>query len=48
VVVALVSLGRSRAVGGVQTLVWAALIVLVPILGAVAWLVAGRRVGQPA
>ena len=40
---ALVSLGRSRAgLTATQTLVWVLLILLVPLLGAVAWLAAGR------
>lgn len=43
VIAALVSLARSRAsLTATQTLVWVLLILLVPLLGAIAWLVAGR------
>lgn len=46
-IVALVSLSRSRAVNDtLEMLVWALLIVLVPFLGAVAWLLVGRRLRQ--
>lgn len=47
-VFALVSLGRSRTVSGVQALAWAAVILLVPALGAVGWFVVGKRIRQPA
>lgn len=47
IVVALVSLGRTaRRLSPWVTLAWAALIVVVPVLGAAAWLAAGRR-GEP-
>jgi Phospholipase_D-nuclease N-terminal len=43
VVAALVSVARSRAsLTATQTLVWVLLILLIPLLGAIAWLVAGR------
>jgi hypothetical protein len=43
VVAALVSLARSRgSLTATQTLVWVLLILLIPLLGAIAWLVAGR------
>lgn len=50
VVGALVSLGRSgRGLGPGMTLVWAALILLLPLLGPAAWFFAGRRsVSTPA
>ena len=42
-IAALVSLARSRAsLTATQTLVWVLLILLIPLLGAIAWLVAGR------
>lgn len=44
VVGALISLGRSgRQLGPIATLVWAVLIVLLPLLGPAAWFLAGRR-----
>jgi ABC-type amino acid transport system permease subunit len=49
-IIALVSLARSRgSLTGAQTLVWVLLILLMPLLGAIAWLVAGRpRTAVPA
>jgi hypothetical protein len=42
-IIALVSVARSRAsLTATQTLVWVLLILLIPLLGAIAWLVAGR------
>jgi hypothetical protein len=42
-IIALVSLARSRAsLTATQTMVWVLLILLIPLLGAIAWLVAGR------
>ena len=42
-IAALVSLARSRAsLTATQTLGWVLLILLIPLLGAIAWLVAGR------
>lgn len=42
-IVAIVSLSRCRGLSPRQALLWALLIVLVPVLGPLAWLVAGRR-----
>ena len=42
-IAALISLARSRAsLTASQTLAWVLLILLIPLLGAIAWLVAGR------
>jgi hypothetical protein len=42
-IAALVSLARSRAsLTATQTFAWVLLILLIPLLGAIAWLVAGR------
>lgn len=42
-IIALVSLARSRVgLTATQTLVWVLVILLIPLLGAIAWLVAGR------
>jgi hypothetical protein len=42
-IIALVSVARSRAsLTATQTLGWVLLILLIPLLGAIAWLVAGR------
>jgi hypothetical protein len=42
-IIALVSVARSRAsLTATQTLVWVLLILLIPLLGAITWLVAGR------
>ncbi|MBW9119071.1 PLDc_N domain-containing protein [Microbacterium trichothecenolyticum] len=44
VVVALVSLARSaKSLTPVQTLIWALIVLFVPVLGSVAWLAVGRR-----
>lgn len=49
-IIALFSLARSRgSLTGAQRLVWVLLILLIPLLGAIAWLVAGRpRTAVPA
>lgn len=44
-VAALVSVGRCRALSAGQTLVWVLLVLFVPVLGALAWLAASRRLG---
>lgn len=42
-VIALVSIGRNRrALTSMQALVWTLLAVFVPVIGPVAWLLAGR------
>jgi hypothetical protein len=50
VIATLVSVARSRAsLTATQTLVWVLQFLLVPLLGAIAWLVAGRpRAAVPA
>ncbi len=43
-VVALITLYRTRAaLGGAESLLWALGIVVVPVLGPIVWLIAGRR-----
>lgn len=43
-VVALISLMRSvKRLTGAQAMVWTLLIILIPLLGSVAWLAIGRR-----
>ena len=42
-IVALVSIGRSKALSPRQSLIWVLLAILVPVIGPTAWLVAGRR-----
>lgn len=42
-IVALVALVRARVLSRAESLLWALLIVVVPVLGAVGWLVANRR-----
>ena len=43
-VIALITLARaSKRLTVTQALVWAAIVLLVPVLGAVAWLAVGRR-----
>ncbi len=48
-IAALISLARSRSsLTATQTLAWVLLILLIPLLGASAWLVAGRpRIPMP-
>lgn len=52
IVAAFISLARTaKEMSGVQTLVWVLVVLLIPILGAAAWLFIGRRAqrttGQP-
>ncbi|MBV0893893.1 PLDc N-terminal domain-containing protein [Microbacterium sp. NC79] len=42
-VIALVSIGRDSSLTAGQRLVWVLLAIFLPVVGPVAWLVAGRR-----